>query len=177
MSAKSPPNVRRLGALRTTPDRVSRSRYDEQHSRLAVVMNRFFASHLLRLYHAFSGDLALVLVLAEIAHHNVSSKHGSGDLGPMTDVERQENWTRLVPCNPYSISVATGIPRETVRRKVATLLRRGWLRKAESGGVVIAPRVSEDFKVGFNYDVLCEFIETAEQLHRVLGTERSQTAS
>lgn len=90
----------------------------------------FFVEHLADVSQTFRGDLQQVLVLAIIGQvrlRALSAATASGD-----DPER-------VPHNKTSISASrladvTGIPRETVRRKLALLERRGWVvRSAEFG--------------------------------------------
>lgn len=48
---------------------------------------------------------------------------------------------RLAKCNISSIASATGINRETVRRKVATLVGQGLLIRSENGSISFAPGV------------------------------------
>lgn len=51
------------------------------------------------------------------------------DLSRMTNVE--------------SIAEATGIPRETVRRKVSELLEIGWLERSAKGGLSVTPQATD----------------------------------
>ncbi|MCC3246073.1 helix-turn-helix domain-containing protein [Methylocystis sp. WRRC1] len=39
------------------------------------------------------------------------------------------------PTNASRISECTGIPRQTVRRKIQSLEERGWVHRSEGGGV------------------------------------------
>jgi hypothetical protein len=99
-------------------------RYDQHKNLVAVIMNRFFLRYLNLLYREFEGDLVLPIVLGEIAHHNIvrlySIKSDSIEVHEQatTYSERMKN---LEPTNAFSISQATGIPRETVRRKIDKL--------------------------------------------------------
>ena len=52
----------------------------------------------------------------------------------------------LRPCNALSIAEATGIPRETVRRKVLTLIDRGMVYRAANGHLFVHPSVPQRFE-------------------------------
>ena len=54
------------------------------------------------------------------------------DLSRMTNVE--------------SIAEATGIPRETVRRKVSELLEIGWLERGAKGGLSVTPQATDNLE-------------------------------
>jgi len=48
--------------------------------------------------------------------------------------------------NTYSLSHFTGIPRETVRRKVSVLIERGWLTRDEAGSLLPTQQVANDLQ-------------------------------
>jgi hypothetical protein len=109
-------------------------------SRPILGKNAYQTSHLLacftvpllrRLYHRFDGDMVQIMVLGEISMRNVSQFFRKGGAQTqehlLDDVARRDQI--MQPCNVLSISEATGIPRETVRRKVELLMKKGWLYK------------------------------------------------
>jgi predicted ArsR family transcriptional regulator len=53
-----------------------------------------------------------------------------------------ERMKHLEPTNAFSISQATGIPRETVRRKIDKLQQKGWAVKNERSEVYMSETVS-----------------------------------
>lgn len=85
-------------------------------------------------------DLDKVIILAligqrllEIAGENAQSA---------VELERSViEKTRLT--NIESIATATGIPRESVRRKVIELAKAGWIKRHTSGGLTILPEAAE----------------------------------
>lgn len=85
-----------------------------------------FIKLLSRLRAAFHGDLDSVLILAVIGsavlpRHKLLSNISYADF--LQDSTRK---TLTTPLNTHSIVEITGIPRETVRRKLSTLERKGW---------------------------------------------------
>ena len=161
------------------PARPASDGYEECKVEIAIRMGHFFVRYLSRLYREFDGDMALVIVLGEIGHHNTSQFYSAEGPVPSRAVyEPAESvvWGRLTPCNAFSLSVATGIPRETVRRKIAWLIKRGWVKQKPNGEVCILPAVSEHFTTDFNPQTLRELLELSDQLRGLLAPhQRSRT--
>lgn len=77
----------------------------------------------------FEGDLEkshilLAIALRTAAHPQVASV--ASDLAAGQDVELPSLWT-----NVNSIAMSLGLPKETVRRKVNALIRKGWLERQD----------------------------------------------
>lgn len=129
-----------------------------------------------RLYHQFDGDMVQIIVLGEIAMRNVSQffRKGGADV-PEKLLDDQERRRKLMqPCNVLSISEATGIPRETVRRKVALLIDKGWLYRDERKRLMVRPGLSAAFTRS-NTQTTLEILELAAKLQDLLkpvDTER-----
>ncbi len=137
--------------------------YEENRSEIAVIMGCFFLRHLNLLYREFKGDFVLCLVLGEIAHHNISGFFSTQ--GTCLKIQKQfatypDRMRHLKPANAFSISEATGIPRETVRRKIDKLQKKGWIIKNDRSEVVICETVSDHFTKEFNKEILAELFET-----------------
>ncbi len=80
---------------------------------------QFFVEHLSEVSKAFDGDLQEMLVLAVI-----------GQVYLHADAQGRENPS----IGASRLSDVTGVPRQTVRRKLESLKGRGWIEKAEDGG-------------------------------------------
>ena len=150
---------------------VDSERYDRNKKLIAVIMARFFLRYLNLLYREFEGDLVLPLVLGEIAHHNIirlySLKGGGMQVNEQAD-NYPEQREYLEPTNAYSISQATSIPRETVRRKIDKLQQKGWAVKNDRGDVFISETVSERFTRDFNKKILSELLKTSGSIRHLL---------
>ena len=136
--------------------------YDAHKSVVAIIMNHFFLRYLNLLYREFEGDLVLPIVLGEIAHHNIHRFYSlKGDCIEFNEkaATAPERIKHLEPTNAFSISQATGIPRETVRRKIDKLQQKGWVVKNDQGEVFISETVSEYFTQDFNKKILAELLE------------------
>lgn len=93
-------------------------------SGLMLALNEHYLSHLIRLYKAFDGDMELCVVLGEIGHYN--TRHLFKDKGTH-EMDIEELRKSYTGCNATSISMSSGIPRETVRRKIRKLEEMGYV--------------------------------------------------
>lgn len=100
------------------------------------------------------GDLDLVLVLAAIGDRSMSPRRTEKNRNHR---ELFVEWTgRPEPegINAQSISDYTGIPRETVRRKIIDLMDRGWIEK-QDGNFSVTKKCADDLSAttedGINY--------------------------
>lgn len=140
-------------------------------------MGWFLLRHLQRVRVAFDGDFLLAIVLGEIAHHNICHYYSSGRRiqgARGVDYENPDGLPVLEACNAYSLSTATGIPRETVRRKAAELVNRGWVKRDARGGYLVTPEASRHFSTDFNVRSLADLMETADALRNILDGQGCQ---
>lgn len=139
----------------------------QKHGRvIAIMMASYQLRHLNRLYREFDGDLVLPIILGEIGHYNAMRFFSSqGYVMNAKDIPTDpESHLLLRPCNAFSISEATGIPRETVRRKVEKLIAMGWLRRDSRGHLFITAKPYEHFAPEFNVESLQEDFQSGGTL-------------
>lgn len=121
---------------------VPRPAFDRHAGAITVLMNLMFVRHLTSVYQAFDGDIVAAIVLGEIAHHNyapfINRARTPRELSEALNALAAGSHEDLLPTNAYSIAQATGIPRESVRRRIAGLVRRGWLEKDANGNLFVS---------------------------------------
>ncbi len=142
--------------------------FEAEQSEILLRMGDFFLAYLHRLRGAFDGDLMMAIVLGEIGHHNASVYYHprSGMKAVPDSTDRHEI---MECCNAHSLSEATGIPRETIRRKITKLLERGWIEKVEGQGLRITPACVEHFAHSFNVPTLAGLLSTASAINELLA--------
>jgi hypothetical protein len=147
---------------------------------IQLVMNMMFVRHLVSVYRAFGGDLVAAIVLGEVAHHNlvpvIGSAHTPRELADALRGKGRSLPRTFLPTNSFSIAQATGIPRETVRRKVASLTRQGWIAKDADGNLFVEASAETAF-AAFNLERLTDLVETSEAIQSLLPEERPTTRS
>lgn len=135
-------------------------------------MSHFFLRYLNDIYQAFEGDLATVIVLGEISNHNTSHLFSAEKALNESLRAIQDDpaiWTGMEGCNAYSMSCATGIPRETVRRKVAELKKRGWIEDVPKQGLRVTKACADHFGEGFSLRVLNEMLRASRIIEALLA--------
>ena len=151
---------------------VTLDAFRERADEIILHMNRFFIRYLRNVAMEFEGDLQRAILLGEIGHHNVSRYFTSENQLARRTVPTSRNpgyWKSLEPCNAHSLAQATGIPRETVRRKVAWLERKGWVARTGRGEISIQPAVIAHFVPDFNLRLLNEVLKLADELRAMVS--------
>ena len=93
---------------------------------------------------SFDGDLDMFLVMCVIGDRSFSAR--KVDPGMDYDGFRNASVTPPEDINIKSISDFSGIPRETVRRKVAQLADKGWVSRNAEGFVVATHQAKADLE-------------------------------
>ena len=134
----------------TARKKIDDETYRRHYIPLTYEVGLYMMDHLRRIYREFDGDIAMAMVLGEIGHYN--ARHLVRELLPNSGKDARALATDEVvaksirPCNALSVAEASGIPRETVRRKVEKLVRLGWVARDERGGLRINRSVGQHFQ-------------------------------
>jgi hypothetical protein len=109
------------------------ARFRADYPRFQYALIEFLAAHLADLSREFEGDLQQPLILAVL---------GQRFLGWRAEVERaggaDPGWRPAMAAS--RIADVTGVPRETVRRKLRLLAARGWIEQGADGGWALLVR-------------------------------------
>jgi hypothetical protein len=162
--------VREKKKPRVDPALMERHAYQVSH-----LIASFTVPMMRRLYQEFDGDLVQIVVLGEISLRNVDQffRKGGAD-APEKLLDDATRRTQLMqPCNALSISEATGIPRETVRRKVEQLIDKGWLYRDAHKRLMVRQGVGERLLRG-NARTAQEILDLAERLQALLGKAETE---
>jgi hypothetical protein len=111
-------------------------RFDEIYPAYRVA----FARLLVTLRRDFDGDLDAMLVLLTLSLGTTRLNWAEVLLGNFVPSAH----VRLT--NTQSIAQASGIPRETVRRKLETMKARGWIERDANGNWTPSPRAVKDLR-------------------------------
>lgn len=146
-------------------------RLREHHFEITYGLGQFMVEHLVRLHNAFEGDMTAAIVLGTIGQYNYQRFYQEARAHPGATfdelVQRGVHLELLRPCNAMSVSASTGIPRETVRRKIRWLIEKGWVRQIGRDKLVLAPHVGRHF-ADFDRETLARFHRTASDILRLL---------
>lgn len=163
---KKSATVPQSGAEETGVAEVSPSRVLKP---VALLLARHEIRNLRRWFEEFDRDILLPILLGEIALHNIGVLENGGNCIPSGG--RWSATCVLRPCNAYSIAAATGLPRETVRRKIARLIEMGWIDRRDNGHLYVTQGALAHFGAMLTSRQLGEVIETADRARRLLVSE------
>lgn len=155
--------------------KIDPKRLREHRFEASSLLAHFTVPYLREAYRQLDGDLVMLVVLGEIATRNIGALFAVPGKSPPKETrdDLHEPERRLRPCNALSVSDATGIPRETVRRKVAALVERGWLQRTPRGHLFLTTQVAKRFE-SFTNDRIVSLLESAEALAALLDVELGQ---
>jgi hypothetical protein len=107
--------------------------------------NHAFTSLLIVCREHFDGDLDEMLILSIIGDRTLAARRFEGlSYDDFRSGRRNDGRRKVI--NVQSIADCSGIPRETVRRKVARLIERGWVEKRGRGGLLATERAAVELE-------------------------------
>jgi DNA-binding MarR family transcriptional regulator len=107
---------------------------DAQYIAYQYCFVEFFIDHLSDVSRAFRGDMQAMLVLALIGQSWINAVRAAQAEG----IEPVDMPPGRISTSASSIADITGIPRQTVRRKLAILEERGWILRNPDGSCRLA---------------------------------------
>lgn len=146
---------------------------------VALLLVRHEIRNLRRWFEEFDRDILLPILLGEIALHNIGAFENGGKPAaaagaPAAHEAVEDDGLTLEacsfrPCNAYSIAAATGLPRETVRRKIGRLVELGWVTRRDNGHLFVTSAALEHFGSLLNARELTELIDTADCVRKLIA--------
>lgn len=105
-----------------------------------------FSKLLIKLRAELGNDLDLVLIMAVIAERHYAGLADTSGSNSASTIPAAA--TRTSNINTHSVAFYAEIPRETVRRKVAKLVEKGWVSCDGQGNLSPAPQAASDLAKG-----------------------------
>ncbi len=151
-------------------DDASRSEAQRIFRTVALLLARYEVRNLKRIFDEFERDILLPILLGEIALHNLGElENGKEPKARPSDAGDPCDTRSLRPCNAYSIAAATGLPRETVRRKIARLTELGWINRRHNGHLYVSSDALAKFGELLYSRELPELLSIADRARRLMG--------
>lgn len=145
--------------------------YDRAFALVAFCMNRHLVDHMVRVGRQLTqNDYECMVIWAVLAHQNVAHLLPPGSLPSIILDDRgrvPSTASGLRPLRLRDIVQITGIPRETIRRKLKKLEAERWIVQVESGWVVSRERIEPDLRE-FSRESVRRFLLTADDVMRAL---------
>lgn len=144
--------------------------FDKVFSLVAFAVNRHIVDHLLRFARQFGPDYQMLVIWAVLAHQCVLHLVPLGvradailnDRGRLADPDPD-----LHPVRQRDLSQITGIPKETVRRKLLKLEQNGWIARKGNGWVMVATSIDPELRE-FSRESARRLLVVADQIRAML---------
>jgi hypothetical protein len=113
--------------------------YWRAFSLVAFTMNRFIVDHVVRASRLFDNDIEAMILFGMLSHLNVAHLVPPGSR-PSETLDTQgrvpDPQPQLRPVRIRDLTLISGRPRETIRRKIEGLLAQGRVQRVEGGYVL-----------------------------------------
>ena len=141
--------------------------FDRNYALAGFILNRFLVHHLLRMARQTNGDFESLVIWSSLALQNTASLLGPG-ARPLTALQPDgtfpDTLLRANGLRSSDLAQITGIPRETVRRKLERLQTSGRVKRHDDGRWhVVAASLSPEMR-DFMRETARNFCETAQLL-------------
>lgn len=121
-------------------DEGLRRNFGKLHALSVAALTR----HLIECRRVCDGDLDLFLVLTIIGERTFTPLHAPDEMSHTEFIEGTVSELNSLPINLQSISDYSGIPRETVRRKIEVLIKKGWVKRDERKFVTATDKANDN---------------------------------
>lgn len=136
---------------------------------VAFTCNRHLVDHMRRVSNDLGIDLDTAMLWGLTAHLNVAPSIRPGaPPGEVMNADGQFTGQRH-PVRLADIAFVSGLPRETVRRKLAGLRAAGKLEKAADGGWTVTSSGVDEATFRFTVDSVRRLLATARQIEAILA--------
>lgn len=127
------PAGQRASAEATPKTREVEAALRRHYPQVQYAFVEFVSGHLADVSRVFKGDLQFPVLLAVIGQATIKGHVAATRAG----VRLQDIEPRNLGLTAFRLADATGIPRETVRRKLLEMQRRGWLARRGNYWVLV----------------------------------------
>lgn len=154
--------------------------FDRSFSMVAYISNRFLIDHMLRVGRLLTeNDYESMVIWGVLAHQNIAHLMPPGTVPTaiLSERGRLANIDAIKPLRLRDVAAITGIPRETVRRKLEKLAEKSYVQRLEEGWIVIGTRVEPDLR-DFTRDTVMRLAAVCDEMLTALHhADRAQAAS
>lgn len=144
--------------------------FDRSFSLLAFIANRFLIDHMLRVGRLITeNDYEAIVIWGVLAHQNIAHLMPPGSLptAVLNERGRIDSDEAMRPLRLRDVAAITGIPRETVRRKLEGLAEKSFVRRTEKGWIVIGEKVEPDLRE-FSRETILRLVAVSDDVLNAL---------
>jgi hypothetical protein len=144
-------------------------KFENAFGPISFTANRHLIEHMIRVRRSLGIDYDTMLIWGVLAHLNVAHMLPPGKSKSLIEIENEHKdpITGMRPLRLRDLEQVTGLPRETIRRKLNKLQKKNFILKAEDGWIfnrdAIGPEMHE-----FTRITILRLLETAKTIVTLL---------
>lgn len=158
-----------FGAVKTITSNLIPADFDLRYQRafglLAFSVNRHLVDHMRRICVELSTDLETAQIWGTLAHMNMlpNLPLSANPMEVLNELGKSGN-VSLTPLRLTELTQITGLPRETVRRKLERLQLAGKVSRTNDGKWVYCSSGTGELEIEFTRKTVLQFLQTAQAL-------------
>ena len=136
---------------------------------VAFIANRHLIDHMRRISSAIDMDLESAMLWGLVAHMNVARSIVPGAPASAVMASDCKFGKELHPVRLSDVTLVSGLPRETVRRKLELLRKNGRLGKTDDGSWIVLENNIEEKTIQYTIDNIRRLVTTSKQIEAILA--------
>lgn len=143
-------------------------RFEKTFSMVAFACNRHLVDHMRRIVNRLDIDLESAMLWGLVAHLGVA--HAIRPGAEPSDLLASDGFLlgALRPVRLADLVQVSGLPKETVRRKLGKLLEKGKLGRTEDGGWMVLREGVDESTYEFTRETVKQLLQTARVVQGIL---------
>lgn len=143
-------------------------RIDRAFGLLAFIVNRHLVEHMRRMALELDMDFESAYIYGTLAHMNIAPLLSPG-AQPHEYLNRDgRSQISKIPVRLADIAQVTGLPRETVRRKLENLVRKSKVERTSEGLWCYADAGIDEQTISFTKQTIKRFLKTADEIRATM---------
>lgn len=145
------------------------AKFENSFGSVAFTANRHLIEHMVRTRRELDIDYDTLVVWGILAHLNVAHMIPSAMASSLIEVDGivKSPETEMRPLRLRDLEQVTGLPRETIRRKLGKLKSRGYILQTDDGWIINRDAVDQKMREFTRITVL-RLLDAAKTIHTLL---------
>lgn len=143
-------------------------RFDAAFGKVSFTVNRFILEHMSRITRELDMDLESVHIWGILANLNVLHLMAPGRTYDHKDVKNISSEYQFKPVRLSDMAQITGIPRETIRRKLNLLEENGKVERNTEGLWIIKYSGVDEHVKAFTKETVIRYLRVAKEIENLL---------
>jgi hypothetical protein len=152
-------------------------KFENAFGPISFTANRHLIEHMIRVRRSLGIDYDTMLIWGVLAHLNVAHMLPPGKTKSLIEIENEHKnpITGMRPLRLRDLEQVTGLPRETIRRKLSKLEKKSYILQIESGWIINRDAIGPEMRE-FTRVTILRFLESARTIIALLDASPVETS-